>query len=73
MTWRKVVGLLVGFCGVVAVCMQSAFYGTESDSLSGEIGGYVMVTGAAASYGIASGFVGASLSSSVVVVLITGS
>lgn len=53
MQCKKVLGLMVGFGGVVLVCMQQVI-GGEPPNASDFIG-YAMVTGASASYAIASG------------------
>jgi len=53
LTILKFFGLVIGFAGVILVCCEQAIGKTESIKLS-DFNGYIMVTGAAASYGIAS-------------------
>eukprot|EP01135_Chromosphaera_perkinsii_P009204 Nk52_evm39s1671 gene=Nk52_evmTU39s1671 len=57
MTWNRVVGIFVGFAGVIAVCSEKVFnVRGESESSPTDIIYYMMVVGASASYGLASVF-----------------
>ncbi|KAL0484768.1 putative transporter yoaV [Acrasis kona] len=55
MNLLKVVGLIVGFGGVVLVCLNQV-YGSDKKPNARDIFGYVAVTGASASYAVASTF-----------------
>mmetsp|Transcript_8593 Transcript_8593/g.12667 ORF Transcript_8593/g.12667 Transcript_8593/m.12667 type:complete len:416 (-) Transcript_8593:15-1262(-) len=50
----KVIGLFIGFTGVILVCLQSINIGTPKPFRIEDVLGFIMVTLAAASYGVAS-------------------